>query len=165
MLQCSAACSNTKKKNTSFPISCTSCSKTKRSRSAYFLHTLLFIWLVIMTWTTLFSLWNMASWFATWFSNKIHMTVWTENGDALLPLTTFAPHIIKIHRYFVHFWLKLTPFSRVILDHLQVIGSLVLRNSLSYMEPKCSLCCSQEAIIFPSPKLDKSSPCPPMLLL
>jgi len=137
------------------------CSSTKRSRSAYFLYTLLFIWMVIMTWTTLFSLWNMAR----WFSNKIHTKVWTENRDALLPLTTFAPHIIKVHRYVVHFWLKPTPFSRVILDHLQVIGSLVSRNSLSCMESKCLLHCSQEAIIFPSPKSDKSSPCPLMLFL
>lgn len=137
-----------KKKLLYFPNSCCHCSKTKRSRSAYFLYTLSFIWMVIMTWTTLFSLWNMISWFGKVIQqqNSQHILNWEGRCTAL---TTFAPHVIKVHRYIVHFWLKPTPFSRVIIDSLHEIGSLVSRNTLSYMESKCSLRCSQEAIIFP----------------
>jgi hypothetical protein len=68
-----------------FPNSCCHCNKTKRSRSAYFLYTLSFIWMVIMTWTTVFSLWNMISWFGKVIQQQNSQHILNWKGRCITP--------------------------------------------------------------------------------
>jgi hypothetical protein len=131
-----------------------------------FLCTLSFKWMVIMTWTTPFSFWNIISWFGKVIQQQNSQHILNWRGRCITPTNNICSSYYKgtqIHCSFLietisiqqsHYWHSAyNRFSGV--KKYPVLCGIPSVHYVVHKRPSFS----------PNPRSDKSSPCPPMLFL